>query len=167
MRLRWPLIALMALAGAQVAQLVIEYPKLPAYVASHFDGAGRANGWMERKSFAVGVAGLTGFMLLVFGGLALALPRFPNSLINLPNKDYWLSAERRADTLRYMGNWLLWQGFLTLGMLGLVFEAVYRANAGVPPRLDPRFSLMVVVFVGVTLARVGLLYFQFRRKPTR
>ena len=39
------------LVAVALLQSVFYYPQLPAVVASHFDGAGIANGWSSRNVF--------------------------------------------------------------------------------------------------------------------
>ena len=74
------------------------YKRLPPRVASHFDAQGRADGW-STKGEMVGMALVT--LVVVAATLAmmwLLAYYAPPSLINLPNKDYWLAPERQADT---------------------------------------------------------------------
>lgn len=111
-----------------VVQVVHYRSLLPGRMASHFDGTGRANGFMFRDDFLATELGLFAFMSLIFVVLPGFLRRIPNSLINLPRKDYWLAPERREATLRDMARQLTWFGAATLLFLLLVMEAVMRAN---------------------------------------
>jgi len=52
----------------------------------------------------------------------------PSSLINLPNRDYWLAPERRAESLAVLGACMAWFGVLTGGLMALVTELALRAN---------------------------------------
>ena len=77
-------------------------PLLPDPMAIHFDVAGRVDGWGARDRFLLDFAAAPVVLVLLFGALRLILPRVPASLINLPNKDYWLAPVRRAQTFERM-----------------------------------------------------------------
>lgn len=118
-----------ALLGA-LAHLAMYYPELPERVASHFDAQGRADGWMSRDAFAWTVSltyGLLGGGFLV---LAQALPRFPDSLINLPNKEHWLAPERRADSLARLGRRLVRFGAVNVVLVAVLVNETIQVNLG-------------------------------------
>lgn len=134
--------------------------RLPERVASHFGPMGHADGWMSRTAYLgtfVGfVCGLSIFLPTVF----YCVRFLPASGINLPNRDYWLAPERRAETYRILfqvGIWLAcFQVLLMLGLHLLVVEA----NASQPPRM----SDAVFVLGGSFLLAIGILiYFLVRR----
>lgn len=85
-----------------LGQLIYYYPQLPERIASHFNASGEADGWMSKSAFIVFETGLLTFILGVFFCVSYFMPKLPNGLINLPNKDYWLAPERRAETFRIM-----------------------------------------------------------------
>jgi len=141
----------------------LNHPQLPDRVASHFDASGRPNGWMSRDAFTAFTVGFTLFLAGVPAGLARWLPRIPDSLINLPNKAHWLAPGRRAATLRFVGDWLLWQGCATLGLLLFVFGEVHRANQSSTPRLTA-IGAPIAIFLLWTTGAVGLLLARFVRR---
>ncbi len=119
------LLALTLLFGAQAAYY---YPQMPERMASHFDLSGQADGFMSRSALiwlTALTALMTGGMML---GIALLLKRLPDSLINMPHKDYWLAPERRDESLDAMTASLLWIGSATMGLMLVVFQSIYRAN---------------------------------------
>jgi uncharacterized membrane protein len=98
------------------------YVNAPARVAVHFSISGRVDGWAGKEVF------LLSMIFYVFvTGLFLAYPKIllnmPDSVINLPNKRYWLSPERRAATIDAIAEKLYELGtalnvlFLSLGFL--------------------------------------------------
>ncbi len=114
---------------AFMVQVVICLPQFPERVASHFNGAGVADGFMSRSSFGVLMVVLNlGVPLFIFS-IAQVLRFLPDSLINMPNRDYWLAEERRLDSLNYMQNLMLAIGILTLWLMMGVFHLTYMANA--------------------------------------
>jgi len=56
------------------------------------------------------------------------LRRVPVSLINLPNKEYWLAPERRDESMRFLEREMQWMGVLTVAFLLLVLHLAIRAN---------------------------------------
>jgi hypothetical protein len=126
---------------------------LPQTVASHFGASGRANGWMSRDGYVLFMLcfalGVPLFMVLTIGWLPRVMPR----LINLPNRDYWLSGERRDEALDYLLEHAYRIGSLTLLFMLGVHLLVLDANEVRPPRLaGGLLALLLVLF----LAALGI-----------
>jgi uncharacterized membrane protein len=133
---RLPASVFVALIFLGAARAIYYSQRIPEVVASHFGSQGWANAWSSRGMFfAVETS-----MIVVVAVLTFAVPRIisamPISLINLPNKQFWLSAERREQTLSYMRAQFAWFGCALLAFLLFVMELAFRANLGTPPRLD-------------------------------
>lgn len=119
-------IAFWLLLAVGVVQALVFYPRAPDVMASHFNAAGQADGWMSKQLFfAVDLA-----MLILTAVLFLGLPaiRWPDSLINLPRKDHWLAPERRDETFRYFQRQMGIFGCATLVLLLVVMQWVMEAN---------------------------------------
>lgn len=92
------LIALLLLATFFVATTA---PELPPNMASHFDAAGRPTAFMSRSVYVRFVCGLSIVLpLLIVAMLRTAYRRA--TVLKLPNRDYWLAAGARADTLQFV-----------------------------------------------------------------
>ena len=98
------------------------YPRLPDQVAHHFGASGRPDAFGSKMHFLILYIVTIAITAAMFLGFGLALPKIPNSLINLPNKDYWLAPERRRQTLDYILPQMLWFGSLTLMLLNMRFR---------------------------------------------
>jgi len=98
------LLAAALLLGA--VEVAVFYPRLPDRIPVHYDVAGRVDGWGAKGPFVLAFAVLPAVLLGLLGALRPLLRRLPDSLINLPNKGYWLAPERRAETLERMGDQL-------------------------------------------------------------
>ncbi len=114
-------------------QMLYFWPLTPETMASHFDGSGRANGWQTRVFFFVLYGGVLVLLFFTFQILPRQLKRFPDGLINLPNKGYWLAPERRAATFAVIEKQMILLGnatmMLIIGTMQLVFQAnVDRSN---------------------------------------
>ena len=93
-RIAWVFLAVALLVSA--VQMASYFPRLPEKLATHFDAAGNANGWMSKRGFFAFQFAMLAIMGLAFCLLPQWLNRVPNALINLPHKAYWLAPERRA-----------------------------------------------------------------------
>lgn len=118
-------ILLLALA---VLQSYFYYSQLPGMVASHFDGAGAANGWSSKTTFFALYIGV----VALFAALFLLLPRYlgsvPTAFISMPNKEYWLAPERRPATLEYISHQMLIMGNAAMVFLICIIQLVIAAN---------------------------------------
>ena len=152
-----------ALAAAFVWQTC---GQLPDPVASHFDAAGAANGYMPRVYYTrlmlALVVGLPG-LIVVLQSLAFASPK---ARINLPNRDYWLAPERREETVAFLRQHLARLGSMLVVLLTGMHWLVVKANAHQPPGLPGRwFAGAVILFVLATLVWLWALSARFRRIP--
>ena len=160
--LRLPLVVLGLLLLAALAQLIVFLPLMPEVLASHFDGAGRPNGWSSRAAFA----GIELFVLLVIVVFFVVLPallgRLPDSIFSLPHKRHWLAAGRRDESLRFLLGSFLWFGCACLALMLAVTHLVIRVNLGLDPRLPsgPMWALLLgfLVFTVLWLARLLLRF---------
>ena len=141
------------------------YPRLPERLATHFDGSGRANGWMSKDGFFVFHVAL----LCVFGAVFELLPRWlgriPNSLINLPHKKYWLAPERRAASLADVADAMAFLGALTLIFFAIIGELTLRANLLPEPRLGGEIWWLLGGYGVVLIVWIIRLLRRFRCPP--
>ena len=146
-----------------VGQLAWYGPRMPAVMATHYNGAGIPNGTMSR-SVAAGVqVALLALLGAVFLGLPLLLRRMPAGWINLPHRDYWLAPERRKETLRAIEERVVLLGSGALSLLLLVSELSFRANLNPPPRLPT--APLVAALGGFVLFLAGWTFSFYRRFP--
>jgi hypothetical protein len=153
------------LVGLAIAQIVWQHDRLPGRVATHFNAAGDANGFVSRDTHTAWHAGTILFMAALFQGLALAHRRLPLACINLPHRDYWLAPERVAATRASLDGTLLLAGCAVLGFFIAVFDLVYRANLAHPPHLGAAIWYFAGGLLGVVAAAIGSLLFKFIRRP--
>jgi uncharacterized membrane protein len=162
-----PRIVFAALVLGALAMAIAYYPQLPNHMASHFNGAGQANGWSSKAFFF----GLQGFVLVVVTACFAILPAIieglPPRMVNLPNKDYWLAPERRAATMASVSSALTWFGCAVLAFLLAVTWLVIRVNLGLEPALpSPQMWTLLAGFVlCVVLLLLRFLY--LGRRPPR
>jgi hypothetical protein len=152
-------------AGAAL-YIVLTSGSLPERVATHFGGGGDANGWMTRAGYRV-------FMLAFAVGLPSALvwfvgwlPRIAPTMVNLPNRDYWLGPGQRDASLAFMARMACWFGCQKVTYMAAIHWSILRANAMAAPRLG---NTEFFIILGSFLLAVGLWSFRmirrFRRRP--
>ena len=164
-RILLPLVILLACVA--VAQYAVYYDRLPERVASKFSGDGRAVSWTSRDAL-FGIYGGTVALFLSLFWLVRFMVRLPPRWINLPRKEYWLAAERRAATIATLEDQLKWFLAVTLGYLILVMQLVLRANFANPPQLQQqRFWLYFVLYIGYAIGWTVWLIVRFYRVPRR
>ena len=137
---------------------------MPTSVASHFAIDGVANGFMPRSAYLLLMTALIVVMPLVMVATVGWQAQHGSASLKLPNKDYWLAPERRADTVAYLRVHMTRFGSLLIVFLGGVHGLVVRANLSHPPRLQTvPMLVLVVLFLGATLLWLRALHGRFRQ----
>ena len=150
-------------AGADIAWY---YPQLPDQIATHFNGRGQPDGSSGKVGFVVGQGFLLVFMPAFFVGISCLIGRLPTSLINVPNRDYWLSPARKAVTLAILHRMmLLFALVMTTFMAGLM-HLILAANLGGQRPLGPGFGALVGGQLVSVVALLVWILTRFRR-PSR
>ncbi|MET0518151.1 MAG: DUF1648 domain-containing protein [Burkholderiaceae bacterium] len=155
---------LAALLAALLAFIWVSSLGLPPIVASHFDAAGRADGFMPRGAYAL-------LMSAVVAGLPLLVALLPTALmgrdgrnLNIPHRAYWLAPQRRKATLAFIRHGGRWFAVLLALFMALLHWQVVQAQTRQPPRLaDAPFWLWLALLLGATAAWIAVLLRRFRR----
>ena len=139
---------------------------LPPVAASHFAAGGNADSFMPRNEYLVLMASISVGTLLLLA-LCSGLLRFvPPSMVNLPNRDYWLAPERKEKTYAFLRNHGIYLSVLVALFLCFIHWVVLQANAVEPPQLSlPLFvsgSAGFLIAVGIWIA---VLFAHFVRRP--
>lgn len=140
------------------------YPLLPDRVASHFGASGQPDAWSGKESFMKIYLMVIVFMAGLFPGIGLIMRRVPADLMNLPNKDYWLSPERRRETIDVLSRQFLWFGSATLLLLLDIFHQSFRVHLGKAQALEHPWLSIVTYVVFTTFWSVALIV-KFMRVP--
>jgi uncharacterized membrane protein len=151
------------LLAAMLGQLAWYYPELPERMASHFTASGQANAFMPKADFVKLHLVIVGLLVVLFLLVPMLITRLPPSMINLPNKDYWLAPERRASTGRTLQGFLVGYGNVMLLFLLVVFGEAMRASLTAVPQLSNRVWFMMVVLGGFTIYWTARFMLAFRR----
>jgi hypothetical protein len=161
-----PAVALTTTLAAALLSLPLSADELPDRVASHFNGAGQADGWMTRESYLAGMAavvlGVTAFIVGAFYVTRFLSP----SAINLPQRDYWLAPERRQETFSFLFRAGLWLATLNATLMLSLHWLLVAANKVQPPRLSSQVWWLLAAFLLAISVWSYLLIQRFRRSPS-
>ena len=149
-----------------VVQFVYYAIVLPDRVPQHFDASGTPDSWTtkwESLAIVLIVYLITVVTLVPVVVLARCLEKhfWLDSLLNLPNKQYWLSPERRNETMRYMHEAILWIAIATLALLIGVMQFVLMGSRENVQHFSVTGFLIVM---GVYLAYMAVWCVQFYRR---
>ncbi len=112
------------------------YPLMPGRMATHFGAGGEANGWMTLDGFLLFFWGMCAFLVVLMLLMPKLIGLFPDSMVNIPHRDYWLAPERRPLVRAILGEHMAWLGVIILGLMGAILHSTFRTNLLEPPRLE-------------------------------
>jgi uncharacterized membrane protein len=150
-------------------RVLLAWAELPRRMASHFGPSGAADGFMSRDGFMLVMALVSGVPVLLSTGVPALIRHMPNEAINMPNRDYWLSPERRERSISRLSFWLGWLAVPIAALLVLVVDLTLRANVGRTGLDMSVFGAGFVAYVGGSAFVLIAMYRDFRvpRGPER
>ncbi len=161
-------VIILLLVVLAVVQYLYYEPLLPERVATHYDGRGIANEWASKDVFLLGNLGAVVGFAVLFLGLTSLTTKIPNYWINMPNKDYWLAPERRAETLGQLQRQMEWLGAATIALILAIGQLSIEANLRNAPMDNRTFWILFGAYmIGFLAWMVGLLRWSFRKPPTK
>jgi len=120
------------------------------------------NGWMTKTQFFITFAVALLPALFIEFWLHRKISKTPGARINLPNKEYWLAPERRAETFAYFGAFFAWYGCAFLFVIAAVMGMAMRANLDPTPQLPTTPTVSILVgFVLFNIVAIGGIYRRF------
>lgn len=146
-----------------VVQNAWYWSQLPPKVATHFDAAGQPDRWMSRPS-AVGVMLFfqVGIPLFIVATARLSAI-LPESMINMPHRQYWLAPERRAATLNRVAATMDWVAVLVSCLMMSVNHLTFVANRDGLRLNSGRFIAAIGLFLVSMLVLVVRMLRHFGR----
>lgn len=139
-------ILLLSVLGVGLAHLAIEGAQLPPVVASHFGVGGAPDAFLPRGVFLAVFAGAFALIAAVGFGATWLVEHLPAERVNLPNRDYWLTPDRRAFAASRFAAY----NEVFAAALGCLFVAVdvlvFRANVERAPLDEVSFFALLGVF---------------------
>lgn len=161
---RFSVVLLLILLVAFGISVVASIPMLPDRLATHFDATGQPNGWMSRTEnlLFMSVFGL-GFPLFIVC-MCFSARYLPAAAINIPNKDYWLTGDRRSDSVDYLFRHSIWLACLGSAFATALHWAVVFSNRRQPIQLPAAWVACIAgLFLAGTTIWIISLYRRFGR----
>lgn len=159
-------VLLAVLLAAMIVSIFATTGDLPNQPATHFDEQGLPNGWMSKSgflAFTLGMAVATiAFMLTIFWAIRFV----PASMINLPNRDHWLSTEQRSRTFADLLNWGVELAIGVTALQAYLYFAIVRANQLTPPKLSSAVWVATALFLAFVVIQIIRLFRRFT-KPAK
>jgi len=150
-KVKYPAVLFLLVVIFSFALPLFFYKNLPVTVASHFNVVNKADSWMSRESFLIVQVIITAALSIMFLTTAFLIRKLPKSMINLPNKDYWLADERKDETYSIILRFMYWFGSLTLMFVNAVLLEVYNANIAGKSKINPLIWIYLVVYLIATI----------------
>ncbi|NNF00897.1 MAG: DUF1648 domain-containing protein [Pyrinomonadaceae bacterium] len=147
-----------------LAHFAYYYPSLPEYIASNFRGDGQPQAWMSRSTFILFESGLLLIIAFMMFGLPRLIKNIPPTLVNMPNRHYWLAPERQEKTRAILHREM---GWILVGMITFfiaVNHLVFEANLAEPQRLSGWFMVVFIAFL-LFVVIWGIRFLIIFRKP--
>jgi uncharacterized membrane protein len=139
---------------------------MPGLMATHFGASGSANGWQTKGQFFIVEIVMLAVCLLIGFGIPAIIAAAPPSLVNLPNKEFWLAPVRRDHTLAVFRIQMTWFACALLTFLIVVNQLVFNANQSVPRHLNgPQFTMALLAFLGFVAIWTIRLISHFSKTP--
>ena len=152
-----------AVVSGQIAIMFYFYPQLPDRVVIHFDAMGRANGWAAKSTLLVLNIGIQFFVAGLFHLFIYYFPKMPEELVNIPNKAYWFSAQRRSLTIKKLERYLLRIANLTILLTSGLFYLTIEANYYHTYKLGNLFWLLLGLYLaGMIFLTIEIMWFFFK-----
>ncbi|TNF90751.1 MAG: DUF1648 domain-containing protein [Gammaproteobacteria bacterium] len=152
-----------ALVATAVIQVIYYYPQMPDIVASHFDGRGIANDWASRGAFFGLYLGIVLLLVFVFEYVPLWSEKRSKFGMKIPNRDYWLSAQRIDQTRAFFRRQMYLMGIVHLLLTIYAIQLAILANFEQEPRLDPGIGWALLIYFVFLLGWLLHFYLHFKK----
>jgi hypothetical protein len=164
MRKLAPLLSFAVLLAAAALWLDFLMQGLPDVVAVHFDAQGTANGFTTRATSRKLLTLLTLGSPLFLALVTALVPRLiPASMLNIPNRGYWMAPGRARESVAFMSEQGLWFSCIFLIFLSSVDWMVVQANTSAPPHLSTQALIgALILFFGAIGLWAWRMFRRFR-----
>ncbi len=148
-----------------IVQYYSFYHLLPQEIAVHFNISGNPDRWSDKSTAFITHFVILSAMTFLFLGISYLIGKMSDSLINLPNKHYWLNSENREKSINYLKNTIATMGILT--NLFIVYFNQLSIKANLDQTAIPIFHSLagmigLFLFLGILIFR---LYSKFNNIP--
>jgi len=138
-------------------------PVLPEKIASHFDLEGQPNGWQDKNTFIIIFCILFAAMGGMFVFISWVLSVSPPELINIPNRNYWLGAEQKLQTIYVLQIYILWYAIFLQVFLGYIAHNIILFNTRPVQQTTLTATGPMLLFGTVTIIWMVFIFRRFRK----
>ena len=136
---------------AAVAIVAATLGRLPATIATHFDGHGVPNAWSSHAGYLLTLMGIGLVLPLAIVGLVGAIARRWPQGLNIPHREYWLARERVQEAVGRLEGYLWWLGCIMLAATLAIHLLILDAHTSEPPRLSLTAILVTLAAIVVSI----------------
>ena len=137
---------------ATCAFIFVSSAALPDMVAASFNADGVARGLMAKADYRNLILGTAIVIGISHAAIFGFISKLPTSVINMPNRDYWLSEAHRESTMQYFAKFgISLSTVVVLMIAGLhwcVLMAHHGSSAAIPPVM-PNNILWAIMGSGI------------------
>jgi uncharacterized membrane protein len=138
------------------------WTQLPDRVATHFGIDGNPNDWMSKANATILLCALQVSLPAIFLFIGWTLTKLPTSVINIPNREYWLQPERRLNSLSRMTTMLAWIAVLIAMEMVAIVHLTFLANRSGTSLDTNSFWVILGTFLLSVFGVVGRSMWHFR-----
>ena len=131
----WPLFVLVVLSIGFLVFAHDSIARLPEKIATHFGTNGTPNGWMNRDNYFLFMVGMGLGLSWLLACIGLLCRFIPARFVNIPNRDYWFSPERKQESCLYFSRYMIWMCCLTISFFAGMHYTVVKANQSSPVKM--------------------------------
>lgn len=128
MKTKLPMCLLAIMVLISLPQHYFYYTQLPDVVATHFGADGKPNDWMTRLNATLVVGGIQVLVPMFLVAVSWLAMRLPESMLNIPNREYWLQPDKKQATLAHMRLMLSWIAVSTITLMAVMSHLTFLAN---------------------------------------
>ncbi len=138
---------LAVLSAIAIAQHAYYWTALPEQVATHFGPNGHPDSWMNRTAATCMMLGLQVLMPWSLVAITYLLRFLPASLINVPNREYWLHPDRKLASLIKINRFLTAMACSMSMFIMAINHLTFKANLVAAPLNMTAFLLVLTLFL--------------------
>ena len=154
-----PLIVLVVLCIGFLGYMQSSVVRLPERVATHFGIDGTPNGWMSRDKYLLFMTGIGVGLPLFFAVLGFVNKFIPTRFVNFPNRNYWLSPERKQESCLFISRQMIWFGCIMVLFFAGIQYSIVKANQSSPVKMPGElfWSFLIGFLVVMALWTIAFL----------
>jgi uncharacterized membrane protein len=150
-----------------VAQAAFYVGKLPDRVATHFDVKGNPDGWSGKRAAVLMMFGFQCGMPLFMLAMGHLASRMPESMLNIPDKEYWMHPDRKPYALQVSADYLAWIAVLVAAFIAVLNHLTFLANRDAAPLRLGWFAAAMTLFLLAVLTLSIRMVLHFKIRPVR